>query len=79
MKIQLHHIIKHLHVLKKIGLKNYIFFFVYLKGDEFNDRLSVMNYVSFKKNVWIGLDKLNRHRKLAHEIDIKIKDLHLTH
>jgi hypothetical protein len=63
--------------LRKVGWKNYIFFFIYLKGDEFSKKLSLIDNVSIGSDGKVkGITELERRRKLAHDLDIIEKDLH---
>jgi len=63
--------------LRKVGWKNYIFFFIYLKGDEFSEKLSLANNVSIGSDGKVkGITELERRRKLAHDLGIIEKDLY---
>jgi len=67
----------HIRFLRKVGWKNYIFFFIYLKGDEFSEKLSLANNVSIGSDGKVkGIRELERRRKLAHDLGIIEKDLH---
>lgn len=71
----------HIRVLNVIGIYDYIFFFIYLHGDEFSDRLSLINNITVKR-VWgtklwkyVGFNRLDKRRKAAHKIGIIVTDI----
>ena len=51
--------------IRAVGFIDWFWFVVWLKRDEFNIKLSVFRY-------YPNMIRLNRDRKRAHEIDIKL-------
>lgn len=55
--------------VKSIGLKDWLWFVVYLRRDEFSRKLDLNRY-------YPDMDRLNRDRKRAHDIDGKLNERH---
>ena len=59
--------------IKKIGIRKWIWFVIYLKRDDCSDKLDI--FVYYKKYGDNYLSKLLNDRDLAHKIDIILRNL----
>lgn len=55
--------------IRKVGLKNWVWFSYSLKRNEFSPKLNIINYWDGRK---IDYQKLNEDRKRAHQISMEL-------
>jgi hypothetical protein len=63
--------------IKAVGLFNWLWFVVYLRRDEFSQKLGLIKYAN-RYGLHDGLMKMTVDRELAHQIDMKLADIKPT-
>jgi len=59
---------KWLREIRAVGILNWLWFVVYLKRDDCSPKLDIMRY-------YPNMDRLNRDRRMAHDIDNSLNSL----